>query len=377
MVILINGYVGPRQTGIGNVLLNTVNSLVDKDPSLQLIFVTNYDNNDLLEDLDSRVIIRRIPISKKSTLLNLLYNIFYFPLISLSSKIDLVYISNFIMILFAFKPTITVIHDLIEFKVEKKFSWLRMLYRKMAVPSMARNSAHIITVSENSKNDIISILGVDASKISVVYNGIPNVESHLVDSIRNNIKNACLEPYVLFIGTVDHPGKNLHSAILAFEIYKERTGSKINFLIAGGPGHEFDVVIGMIKKSKFNRSITYLGYVSNHERNYLYKRARIFIYLSFYEGFGLPLLEAMSHGIPVLTSDRSCLPEIASDAAVIVDPDDLLTISMEIQNLSENKELRRLCISNGMIRIKDFKWENTALETLEILENIYFQRNIR
>ena len=125
MNILINGYVGPQLTGIGNVLIHTVNAISKETPSAQLIIVTNYDNAELIEKLDANILVRSIPISRNNTFLNLLFNIFIFPWIAFFKKIDIVYISNFMMILLKFKPTIVVIHDMIEFKVKKKFRMRR------------------------------------------------------------------------------------------------------------------------------------------------------------------------------------------------------------------------------------------------------------
>jgi glycosyltransferase involved in cell wall biosynthesis len=376
MNILINGYVGPQLTGIGNVLIHTVNAISKETPSAQLIIVTNYDNAELIEKLDANILVRSIPISRNNTFLNLLFNIFIFPWIAFFKKIDIVYISNFMMILLKFKPTIVVIHDMIEFKVKKKFSRVRTAYRKVAVPSMARQATHIITVSNNSKNDLINILNVNPAKISVVYNGIPKVKNITRDPINKSIVQSCVDPYLLYIGTVDYPGKNIHAAISAFAKYKMLGGAKWKFVLAGGPGHGFDVIMNMISTNVYKNDITYLGYVSDLERDYLYRHASTFIYLSYYEGFGLPILEAMSHGTPVITSNRSCLPEIAGEAALIVDPDDIDTIAKELQNLSESQKLRMEYIRKGKIRAKDFCWINAGQKTLSIFQNIYTEGSI-
>lgn len=364
MKILINGYVGAKITGIGRTLIETIKEISKQKPDIDIVVYTNYDNSELISNLfRSNVKIKTYPISREKPIKNLLFNSLIFPFLSLKEKANIVYLPNFILILFKFRPTISVIHDMIEFKIKDKFSIIRVVYRNFAVPRMAKLSEHIITVSENSKNDIIDICKVDESKISVIYNGVAN------DFQLNQKEPPKLNyDYLLYVGTVDYPGKNLYNSILAFEIYIKESNSDIKFVICGMPGKGFDKVNELINNSNYIDHIKYLGYVKDKDLFNYYKYAKGFVFISYYEGFGLPVLEAMKFGVPVVTSNRSSLPEIADDAAVICDPDNIEEIYRAYKKILEDSNFRTKLINKGYSNLKRFSWEKTAKQTIEILE---------
>ena len=238
-----------------------------------------------------------------------------------------------------------------------------MFYRHIAVPRMAKLSEHIIAVSENSKNDIIDICKVDESKISVIYNGVANDFQ-----LKKKEPPKLNYDYLLYVGTVDYPGKNLYNSILAFEIYIKESNSDVKFVICGIPGKGFEKVNGLINNSNYRDHIKYLGYVKDKDLFNYYEYAKGFVFISYYEGFGLPVIEAMKFGIPVITSNRSSLPEIAGDAAIICDPDNIDEICSAYKKILEDSNIRTKLINKGYSNLKRFSWEKTASQTIEILE---------
>ncbi len=366
MKVVILGYIGKRITGIGRVLIATLEKLALLDSNISYILYTNYDNTELINHpFPENIIIKTYPVTRMSSVKNLLFNCFVFPFFLLRERPDIVYVPNFVLIPFTFAPMIAVIHDMIEFKLPGKFSKLRTFYRHIIVPLIAKKAKHILTVSENSAKDIAEICNVSPQKITVVPNSVSDEFKPVPE------KTPIVEsPYMLYVGTVDYPGKNVHNAIKAFEQYKASCNSKLKFVIAGMPGKGFETVEQLIQNSSYKNDIIYLGYVDIDKLNILYTFARMFIFLSYYEGFGLPILEAMKFGIPVITSNRSCLPEVADDAAIICNPDDINEISQAIKKLDRNEQLRDTLIDKGKKNLNRFSWDKTAAKTLEIIKQI-------
>jgi glycosyltransferase involved in cell wall biosynthesis len=371
MKIITNGYVGNKITGIGRTLIETIKEISCQRPDIEIVVYANYDNHELINNVfGNNVKINIFHISKNKAIKNLLFSSLIFPFLSLKEKADIVYLPNFTFILFKFKPTIVVIHDMIEFKINDKFSKIRMFYRHFAVPRMAKKSDHIITVSENSKKDIMDICQVSENKISVIYNGV----SDSIKKIDNEPRKLNYN-YFLYVGTVDYPGKNVYNCILAFKKYIETSQSNIKFVICGMPGKGFKKILELINDKRYKNHIKYLGYVSDKDLFNYYTYALGFVYVSYYEGFGLPVLEAMKFGIPVITSNKSSLPEISDGAAITCDPDDINEICSAYHNIAENKELRNNLIINGYENLKRFSWGKAARNTISIFENLFYYHN--
>ncbi len=374
MKVLVNGYIGRNKTGIGRTLIETLDRVARLNPNHEYIIYTNFDNQDLVAHaFPNNILVKTYPISKSSPIKNLLFNVFVFPFISLKESVDIVYLPNFTMISFKFRPIVSVIHDMIEFKVERKFSKMRMCYRHMIVPRMAKVSDHVITISKNSKCDIIEICKVKPEKISVVYCAV----SDEFKSGKQTIVIPNFE-YMLYVGTVDHPGKNVYNALKAFEKFKEgNSSSDLKFIICGMQGKGFNVVDEAMKKSPFREDIMYKGYVNDEMLVSYYSRAKLFIFISYYEGFGLPVLEAMKSGVPVITSDRSSLPEVAGDAALVVNVDDIEEIKSAIEKIIKNKETAAELVKRGYANLKRFSWDKTAMDTLKVFELVHKAKSMR
>jgi len=363
--VLVNGYIGKKLTGIGRALFETINSVSRMDRSLTFIVYTNFDNVEFVQqNFCENVIIKTYPISRMNSLKNLFFCTFIFPLLALRERADLVYIPNFTLILFKIRPIVTVIHDMIDFRVAEKFSKTRLFYRRFAVPQMARMSDHIITVSENSKKDLQDICGVDPSKITVVYNAVSN-EFVATGTLSRIIE----EDYMLYVGTVDYPGKNVHNAIKAFEIYKRQSKNELKFVICGMQGKGFDSIEDLMCNSDFKNDIIYFGYAEKNELLNLYTYAKLFIFISYYEGFGFPVLEAMKFGVPVITANKSSLPEVAGDAAVLCDPDNLPVLAGSIARINEDQSYANNLVAKGFENLKRFSWETAADKTIAVFGN--------
>ena len=321
MKVVISGYVGKKITGIGRNLLCILNN-VSSDTEYVI-----YTNEDMKEDFiftNPHVIVKTYPISKMSSMKNLLWTTFVFPFIALKEKADVALIPNFTLLLFKFCPTVVIIHDLIEFRIKDKFSPLKMFYRtKIADPITAKTADRIITVSENSKKDLMKFLGVKEQKITVIYNGVDQKKFNKISSENaiSILKNrGWPTDYLLYAGTIDHPGKNAIAVIRAFEELKITSRYSGQLILTGMPGSGFDFIKEYVEQSKFKDDIFITGFVSDEELVALYSKCATFVFVSLYEGFGIPPLEALSCGARVVVSNNSSLPEVVGDVGLTVDP---------------------------------------------------------
>ena len=331
MKVVISGYVGKKITGIGR---NLICLLDNAQSDNEYVIYVNEDMKDEFQFQNPHVTVKTYPVSKMSSMKNLLWTTFKFPGVVKREKADKALIPNFTLLLFKFRPTIVIIHDLIEFNVKNKFSAKKMFYRtKIADPLMVRRSDKIITVSENSKRDIIKFLKAQEKKITVVYNGVDQVKFHKMDEMKADEilkKKGWPSDFILYAGTIDHPGKNAYAVVQAFEELKKTGKYKGSCVLAGMPGSGFEVLKEYIDKSEYKDEIVITGYVTDEELVALYSKCATFVFVSLYEGFGIPPLEALSCGAKVVVSNTSSLPEVVGEVGITVDPMDLSKITQAV-----------------------------------------------
>ena len=236
---------------------------------------------------------------------------------------------------------------------------------KFLVPRSLAKAKKIIAVSESTKQDLQKIFRVPDDKIKVIYEGVRTEEPNA------EVKNKALEKfglqekrYFLFLGTIE-PRKNLIALIAAYKILVQKNPETPLLVMAGGSGWKNEEIFEAIEKRGLGNKIKYLGYVSNEEKFALMKSALAFVYPSLYEGFGLPILEAMSLGAPVITSRISSIPEITANAALLIDPNNDGEITNALEKLWKDDGLRAELIAKGEARAKQFSWTKTAEQTLQ------------
>lgn len=225
----------------------------------------------------------------------------------------------------------------------------------------------IIVPSEATKWDVLKFYGVTARKINIIHHGISQNIAKSDFQRRSDIG----EKYILFVGTVQ-PRKNIANLIRAFEKIKDEatTVSGLRLVICGGRGWMADSAYETAKKSKYRNDIIFAGNVSAEELAGLYKDALLFVLPSLYEGFGLPLLEAMNFGLPCVVSNNSSLSEIAGNAALFVDPYDISDIAKKIKSVLDDDSLRMKYCRKSVERAKDFSWVKSAEMHLKVFQKI-------
>lgn len=298
--------------------------------------------------------------------------------------------------------TIIIFYDLSFIRFPEFFSWPKLLWHKFVYPKkQAQKADLIVAISESTKKDLISLYNIEPEKIKVVYPGIDGKFLHLEENdkklseIRN--KYGLSERFVLYFGTIE-PRKNILGVIRAFEeIKKGKSGrvlevnwqgfegvvkeqkeklpdfSDLKLVIAGTKGWLCKDVFRAAKKSEFKNDIVFTGFIEEEDKVGLYNLAELFVYPSFFEGFGLPPLEAMACGTPTIVSNKSSLSEVVGNAAIMVDPQNIDELAFAMREVLENRNLNEFLGKQSPQRAKQFNWDTTAKEFLKIFN--YEDRN--
>lgn len=223
--------------------------------------------------------------------------------------------------------------------------------------AILRRADGLIAVSENTRQDAIRLLGIAPERIRTISSGTAEEYFHATPTQRSR-------PYALYVGTIE-PRKNLDTLLDAWAQLKPSLGSEFDLLIAGPRGWSSEETFARIQKEA-----TYLGYVPENDLPGLTAGAAAFVYPSLYEGFGFPVAQAMAAGAPVITSNNSCLPEIVSDAAILIDPRSASEIASALTRLFESESLRSDLAARGRTRGQAFRWEKCATESLHFFRSV-------
>lgn len=310
----------------------------------------------------------RIPLQ----ILNFLRDYLKFPPLEIFiGKPDVFWSTNYqIPVFWSRTKIINTIYDLSSFIYPHYYTnSLSRIKKKM--PEAVQKADIIVTVSKNTKKDIHNIFKAPLEKIRVVYCGVSEEFFNEKDEkIRDEtrIKYANSERFILSVGTLS-PRKNFVNLIKAFKIIKSRFPD-IKLVIAGQKGWLFEDIFSSVKNLGLEKDVIFTGVVSNEELNFLYNCAEVFAFPSFYEGFGIPVAEAMKCGAPICCSNTSSMPEIAGDAALYFNPNDKDEIAQLILRLLQDKSLKEELVKEGFKQVKNFLWEKSAQQVLDIFKSI-------
>ncbi|MBN1824052.1 MAG: glycosyltransferase family 4 protein [Endomicrobiales bacterium] len=261
-------------------------------------------------------------------------------------------------------PVITTLFDLTLYKYPEQDPKRVPLF-KSTIEKAVKRSSHIITISQNSKKDIIDILKVPEEKITVTYCGADAKFTKYAQKPSNSPVLTALgvpQPFVLYTGTMG-ANKNLKTLISAFKYLKIHYKVPHKLVLVG---KKKKFILDHIANCSMQKDIIVTGYIDDDSLPFIYNAADLFVYVSKYEGFGLPVLEAMSCGLPVITSNVSSLPEVAGDAGILVEPDNTEQIAEAMNRVLNDTALRNTMSDKSLRKSKEFSWEKCARETLEV-----------
>lgn len=260
-------------------------------------------------------------------------------------------------------PTIVTIHDLSYFYYPEEFLKKDLYQLKNWTKYSVKKTRQIIAVSQTTKNDLVKFYQIPEGKIEVIYNGF----SHVIPNGQKP-KTKSQKPYILYVGTIQ-PRKNLQTLINAFHaLLKEKP--EYTLVITGKKGWLYENICNQVKTLQLEHKVIFTGYVGDEEKAQLYADASVFVLPSLYEGFGLPILEAMSYDCPVIASSASSLPEIGADVCLYFDPQKPDELKEKMLEVIDNIDLRKELVKKGKQRVQLFSWQKCGQETLEMIKKL-------
>ena len=268
-------------------------------------------------------------------------------------------------------PTLLTVHDLSFLRDPESASAGLRGYLEIAVKRSVRLATHVLADSQSTKNDLIELYSTPENKITVLYPGVSSDFRPIIDpaKLRQVRKRYKLgeEPFVLSVGTLQ-PRKNHLTLIKAFEL--ALGDSEYNLVLAGGKGWSYEEVYDLVESRGLQNRILFPGFVAEEDLSALYSSANIMTFPSLYEGFGLPVLEAMACGLPVIASSVSSLPEVTGNAALLVDPGNVDDMADAMLKLVKNVDLRKRLRNKGFKRVEQFSWSSSAKTLLGVYRDL-------
>jgi glycosyltransferase involved in cell wall biosynthesis len=290
-------------------------------------------------------------------------------------------------------------HDLSFERHPNFFPWRKRLWQKffMNARQEAERADKIVVISQSTKEDLINLYKIKPEKIKLIYSGVDEkfrpIARNNPDLVKVKKKYNLPDNFILYFGTIE-PRKNILGLIRAFEQVKATSQlqdqvqwqgfegkvksqpktifdfSSLRLVIAGAKGWLYNEVFKKARQSQHTKDIIFTGFIDEEDKLYLYNLAELFIYPSFFEGFGFPPLEAMACGLPSIVSNKSSLPEVVDDGAIMIDPHNIDEISWVIKEVLENQELRKYLKKQAIKRTKQFNWDKTAKEFLKLFKDL-------
>jgi glycosyltransferase involved in cell wall biosynthesis len=258
-------------------------------------------------------------------------------------------------------PQLAVIHDISFVHRPGDLPPLKRWYYNYFFPRFARKARRIATVSSYSGNDIIRSFKIEDKKIDIVFDGInPDIKPLPVrqqEMVRATYAEGA--PYFLFVGAL-HPRKNISGLLKAFDVFKNDDLKQTKLLIVGGEMHKTGDIFETWRNMRFNQDVIFTGRISTEDLMKIYGAALALVYVPFFEGFGIPIVEAMSAGIPVICSNTTSMPEVGGNAVLYVDPCNIEQITDALLEIANKPELRENLVVRGFDQKKKFSWDETA-----------------
>ena len=269
-------------------------------------------------------------------------------------------------------PVVATVHDLAALRLDRKYGKSRTFYNRRIIPWLLESVDQVITPSEATKRDLVSLVGMDPERISVVFQGIdseqfsPGCREAARKALPAHL--ALPEEFLLYVARLEHPGKN-HVRLLEALAKLRRTGAlEIPVVLAGAPWRQADVIYEAVNRLGLEGSVFFTGFVPDERLADLYRACSALVFPSLFEGFGFPPLEAMSCGRPVICARAGSLPEVVGDAAELVDPESTDDVARGIAAVVTSSAWSEELVRRGRKRAAQFHWQSTARQTLSVYE---------
>jgi len=371
---ILNPKLGER-AGVGHYTYYLVKNLIKYDKKNEYVLFFDWRFRNMKEFEQKNVKVKNFPFSQYNKFLPFAYSHMLISAYLVKAGLDIFHSPVASLPLIYPKKSIVTVHDL---AIYKNPTWFpsQIFSTKLLVPQSLRKADRVIAVSESTKRDLKDIFNVKAKKLKVIYEGFMVKKIEIKSSKIDSLKKFKLWPnFILFIGTLE-PRKNLITLLRAYKkLLSSSEFKKYQLVLAGTKGYKSNEVFDAIKGLKLGKQVKYIGYVSHNQKIDLLSKAICFAFPSSYEGFGLPVLEAMVLGTPVITSNISSLPEVAGTATLLVDPEKEEDITKALKKLLSDKQLQARLKKKGIEQAKKFSWGKTAKETIKVYESMKENKN--
>lgn len=376
MNIGISGFAGDAgKSGIGQYLVQIIRRLPDEAPDDRfIVFTTRRAVAELGLD-DPRLTVVTVPDWFEAPVMNIVWHLIILPLMIRRHECNVIYLpaGNRRLGWWYGVPSVGTVHDLAQLHVQGKYDGWRMLYVRRFLPHLIRRLTRVISVSEATKADLVCHTGVDEDLVRTIPNGFDRDSFRPADKSRAAARVAerwgLTGPYLLYVARLEHPGKNHVTLLKAFARMREQ-GLEHKLVLAGSRWSGAEVIESLARELGIEDAVIFTGFVPNDVLPDLYAAADVFVFPSLFEGFGIPLLEAMMSEIPVCASDRASIPEVVGDAGLLFDPDDASSIENEVTRVVADLDLRDRLVKAGKQRAAVFSWEAAAGQVVGVLREV-------
>lgn len=371
--------VNPTRSGIEHYIYYLLESLaiIDKDNEYIIFCKSENDLPPIALKKDNFILCNSLlPLSIRG--FRVLREQLFFPFHLSQKNIDIYHGTHFMLPVILYCPSVVTFHDLLlrrglDLDTYETSNPLSKLFLNFILPYSARKAQKIISVSDSTKSDIVNELKIKPDKVVTVYHGVSKSFRRIDD--RNHLEKVrsifnLPTEYFLFVGALK-PRRNLLRVIEAYSLLKKYHGVNHKFVIAGPKDERYKEVFVNIEKLGLTDDTIFIGNIDHKVLPAIYNMASFFIYPSLYDGFGFPPVEAMACGVPVITSNVSSLPEIVSDAGILVDPYNIEEMATAMWRVISDKELSEKMAKKGMERAAGFTWERCARDTLRVYNDVY------
>jgi glycosyltransferase involved in cell wall biosynthesis len=359
------------QTGVGQYVLALVRGLMAHASRHEFSLFALEADLPLFDFARGAMQIVPVPEKHRPAARDILWHQAELPRLVSRLRLDVLHVPSYRRMLWR-QPCalVATIHDLAPFRLPKKYDWKRMLYGRVVVRRLARRQHEIVAVSRTTADDIARFFQVPARRITIIANGLDHhrftPEDRPAAARKIAEQRGVRPPFFLYVARLEHPGKNHARLIAAFNQFKTASPSPWQLVLIGSDWHGAAIIHDLVRHSPFAQDIRCLGFIPDSELPTWYRAASSFVYPSLFEGFGLPPLEAMACGCPVLTSRDSAVTEVCGDAALQADAHDVAALQHQLTRLATDAALRDRLRTRGLERARHFNWEQTAAQTLEI-----------
>jgi len=347
------------QTGIAQYVFNLLREFLPYAAEHEFILFTLEEDVPLFDFARDAMRIVPVPAEFRPAAKNIWWHQTVLPKVCKEHGLDVLHVPSYRRMLWP-RPCklVATIHDLAPFHVAKKYDWKRMFYGRVIARRLAHRQNEIIVISRNTATDVQQYFGIPSRKLHVVHNGL-NHDAFKPDEVspRNTF---------LYVARLEHPGKNHVGLIEAFNRFKATTHSDWQLVLAGSKWSGAEHIERAMRESPYAKDIQWTGFVPDADLPALYRSAAVFVYPSLYEGFGLPPLEAMACGVPVICSTGGALREMAGKAAALVQPGDTAELAAQMNRVASDPLLRVAMREKGLAHAEQFQWSKTAEATLRV-----------